>query len=143
VKLAADQKARDWDLLDFVDMMPATGKRIVKNSAITWDALDLDAGTVEIRGTVIRVKGKGLRIKPKPKSRAGYRKLRLPLWAVDMLRCRKRRAVPNEWGVVFTSPHGPAAGPEQHPSRPPRRVPADRLPLGDLTRVPQDSRHAP
>jgi integrase len=104
VKLAADQKARDWDLLDFVDMMPATGKRIVKNSAITWDALDLDAGTVEIRGTVIRVKGKGLRIKPKPKSRAGYRKLRLPLWAVDMLRCRKRRAVPNEWGVVFTSP---------------------------------------
>jgi hypothetical protein len=28
VKLAADQKARDWDLLDFVDMMLATGKRI-------------------------------------------------------------------------------------------------------------------
>lgn len=106
VKLAADQKAQDWDLLDFVDMMLATGKRIGENSAITWDALDLDAGTVEIRGTVIRVKGQGLRVKPKPKSRAGYRKLRLPSWAVDMLRCRKQRAVPNEWGVVFTSPMG-------------------------------------
>jgi integrase len=106
VKLAADQKARDWGLLDFVDMMLATGKRIGETCAITWDALDLDAGTVEIRGTVIRVKGQGLRIKPKPKSRAGYRKLRLPSWAVDMLRCRKQQAVPNDWGVVFTSPMG-------------------------------------
>jgi hypothetical protein len=25
-----DQKARDWDLLDFIDMMLATGKRIGK-----------------------------------------------------------------------------------------------------------------
>lgn len=106
VKLAADQKARDWDLLDFVDMMLATGKRIGENSAITWDALDLDTGTVEIRGTVIRVKGQGLRIKPRPKSKAGYRKLRLPSWAVEMLRCRQREAVPNAWGVVFTSPTG-------------------------------------
>ncbi len=89
VKLAANQKARDWDLLDFVDMMLATGKRIGENSAITWDAVDLDAGTVEIRGTVIRVKGEGLRIKWRPKSKAGYRKLRLPSWAVEMLRRRQ------------------------------------------------------
>ena len=105
-KLAADQKARDWDLLDFVDMMLATGKRIGETCAITWDAVDLDAGTVEIRGTVIRVKGHGLLIKPKPKSRAGYRKLRLPAWTVEMLQRRKRQAQPNEWGVVFTSPMG-------------------------------------
>lgn len=106
VKLARDQKAQDWDLLDFVDMMLATGKRIGETCAITWDALDLHAGTVEIRGTVIRVKGQGLWIKPKPKSRAGYRTLRLPMWAVDMLRCRRQQAVPNAWGVVFTSPTG-------------------------------------
>lgn len=106
IKLAADQKARDWDLLDFVNMMLATGKRIGENSAITWEAVDLDAGTVEIRGTVIRVKGEGLRIKWRPKSKAGYRKLRLPSWAVEMLRRREVEAVPNEWGVVFTSPTG-------------------------------------
>ncbi|MQA16135.1 MAG: tyrosine-type recombinase/integrase [Pseudonocardiaceae bacterium] len=106
VKLAADQRAHDWDLLDFVDMMLATGKRIGENSAITWDAVDLDAGTVEIKGTVIRVKGEGLRIKWKPKTRAGYRKLRLPTWAVEMLRRRQAEAVPNEWNVVFTSPTG-------------------------------------
>jgi integrase len=106
VKLAADQKARDWDLLDFIDMMLASGKRIGENSAITWDAFDLDAGTVEIRGTVVRIKGRGLRIKLKPKSRAGYRKLRLPSWAVEMLRRRQAEVTPNEWGVVFTSPTG-------------------------------------
>jgi integrase len=52
-----------------MDMTLATGKRIGETCAITWDALDLDATTVEIRGTVIRINGHGLRIKPKPKSR--------------------------------------------------------------------------
>ncbi|MGH3684476.1 MAG: site-specific integrase [Pseudonocardiaceae bacterium] len=106
VKLAADQKARAWDLLDFIDMMLATGERIGENCAITWETLDLDAGTVEIRGTVVRIQGQGLRIKLKPKSRAGYRKLQLPSWAVEMLRRRRVEDTPNEWGVVFTSPTG-------------------------------------
>src|ERR687884_393958 len=87
-------------------MMLATGKRMGENSANTWDALDLDARTVKIRVTVGRIKGQGLRIKLKPKSRAGYRKLRLPSWAVEMLRRRRAEATPNKWGVVFTSPTG-------------------------------------
>jgi integrase len=66
----------------------------------------LDAGTVEIRGTVVRIKGQGLRIKLKPKCRAGYRKLRLPSWAVGMLRQRQAEVIPNEWDVMFTSPTG-------------------------------------
>jgi integrase len=106
LKLAADQKARDWDLLDFIDMMLATGERIGENCAITWEALDLDAGTVEIRGTTVRIKGQGLRIKLKPKSRAGYRKLQLPSWTVEMLCRRRLEGTPNKWGVVFTSPTG-------------------------------------
>lgn len=79
-RLAADQRALDWDLPDFVDVMLATGLRIGEASAITWDAFNLDAQTVEVRGTVIRVKGKGLVVKPKPKTKAGYRTLRLPAW---------------------------------------------------------------
>lgn len=39
-------------------------------------------------------------------SRAGYRKLRLPSWGVDMLRCREQHAMSNKWGVAFTSPTG-------------------------------------
>jgi integrase len=106
VKVASDQKAQDWDLLDFIDMMLATGERIGETCAVTWEALDLDAGIVEIRGTVVRIKGQGLWINPKPKSRAGYRKLALPSWVVEML-CRRRiDGTPNERGVVFTSPTG-------------------------------------
>jgi integrase len=104
--LAADQKAQDWDLVEFVDLMLATGKRIGETAALTWDAIDLDAGTVEIRGTVVRIKGHGLVIKPRPKTKAGFRKLRLPSWAVVMLRRRAAVAEPNPWGVVFTSPLG-------------------------------------
>lgn len=61
---------------------------------------------MEIRGTVVRVKGQGLRIKLKPKSKAGYRKLRLSSWAVEMLCRRQAAAAPNAWGAVFTSPTG-------------------------------------
>lgn len=105
-KLAADERAVGWDLPDLVDFMLATGLRIGEASAVTWDALDLDAATVEVRGTVIRVKGKGLVLKLKPKTKAGYRTLRLPSWAVAMLRRRQVEAVTNPWGAVFTAPLG-------------------------------------
>jgi integrase len=105
-KLRADQKAVDWDLVDFADAMLATGLRIGETSAITWSALDLDAGTVEVRGTVIRIKGEGLVLKLKPKSKAGWRVIELPRWAVEMLRRRREEHPENEWGVVFTSPSG-------------------------------------
>lgn len=105
-KLAADERAVGWDLPDFVDFMLATGLRIGEATATTWDALDLDAGTVEVRGTVIRVKGKGLVLKLKPKTKAGCRTLRLPAWVVDMLRRRQAGAPTNEWNAVFTAPLG-------------------------------------
>jgi len=86
--LTYDDQAIARDLLDFVDMMMATGLRIGETAAITWDALELDKQTVEVRGTVIRITGKGLVLKPKPKSEAGYRTLDLPSWCVQMLRDR-------------------------------------------------------
>jgi site-specific recombinase XerC len=67
-----DDKARERDLPDLVDMLLATGLRVGEALAPTWDAVDLSAGTVEVRGTVIRVKGQGLMIKahqrPRPDS---------------------------------------------------------------------------
>lgn len=74
--------------------MLATGLRIGEAAAVTWDALDLDldGGTVEVRGTVVRVKGVGLSIKWRPKSKSGYRTLELPGWSVEMLRRRRASA---------------------------------------------------
>ncbi len=43
-------------------------------SVVTWDAVDLDIGLVEVRGTVIRVKGQGLPVKT-TKPAAGRRTL--------------------------------------------------------------------
>jgi integrase len=104
-KLAADEVAVGRDLPDFTDMMLATGLRIGETAAIVWDAIDLEAATVEVRGTVIRETGKGLRIKPKPKSKSGYRTLELPIWEVESLRRRKPvDARPDD--PVFTSPMG-------------------------------------
>ena len=69
-------------------MLLATGLRVGEALAVTWDAVDISAGTVEVGDTVIRVKERGLMIKPARKTRAGFRTLLLPSWAVEMLRLR-------------------------------------------------------
>jgi integrase len=106
-KVHSSKRAHACDLVDFTDFMLATGLRIGEASAVTWDAVDLDAGTIEVRGTVIRVRGEGLRIKWKPKSKSGYRTLELPGWAVAMLRRRwSAERTSNVGDAVFTAPEG-------------------------------------
>jgi len=60
---------------------------------------------VEVRGTVIRIRGIGLVIKPKPKSEAGWRSIELPSWCTAMARRRQDRPA-NRWEAVFTPPTG-------------------------------------
>lgn len=105
-KLLADPKAIRLDLLDLVDFLLATGMRLGEAAAMTWDAIDLNARTVEVRGTVVRLRGKGLVIKPKPKTKAGFRTFHIPSWAVNMLEARRAVQDENPWGVVFTAPRG-------------------------------------
>jgi len=101
--------------------MTATGLRIGETIAITWAALDLDTGLVEVRGTVIRVTGQGHIIKPGPSRRAGWRTIELPGWAVTMLRKRQADAEPDPWDVVLTSPTGQLRDPS-NTHRSPRTV---------------------
>ncbi len=89
-RLAADEQARSKDVPDLVAFMLATGCRIGEAIAVTWDALDLDAGTVGIRSTVVRVTGQGLVCKG-TKTASGARVLVLPPWCVEMLRGRASR----------------------------------------------------
>lgn len=67
--------------------MLATGIRIGEALAVVWSQVDLDAGTVQITSTLIRVRGEGL-LRKSTKSRAGERTLPLPLSAVALLRER-------------------------------------------------------
>lgn len=105
-QLARDQSCVERDLPDLVDMMLATGLRIGETTAITWPAVDLDVGTLDVRGTVVRVAGVGLILKQRPKSRSGSRRVELPGWAVIMLKRRRVELPGNEWQAVFPSPTG-------------------------------------
>lgn len=102
--LRENERAAERDIPAVVDFMLGTGLRIGEALAVTWSALDLGAATVEIRGTVVRKKGAGLMIQPKPKTRSGWRTLHLPVWLVVLLQDREH--ADNEWDVVFPSQRG-------------------------------------
>lgn len=96
--LSDDAKARERDLPELVAFMVATGLRIGEACAVSWPDVDLDAGTVTVRGTVLRVRGQGL-VVSRPKSAAGERELELPSWCVALLRKRGPSS-----GPVFAAP---------------------------------------
>jgi integrase len=96
--LSDDAKARGRDLPELVAFMVATGLRIGEACAVSWPDVDIDAGTVTVRGTVLRVKGQGLVIS-RPKSATGERVLELPSWCVALLQQRGPSS-----GPVFPTP---------------------------------------
>ncbi|WP_232807348.1 site-specific integrase [Geodermatophilus chilensis] len=109
-ELEADERTRRHDVPDFIAFMLATGCRIGEAAAVTWDDLDLDAGTVDIRSTIVRVKGQGL-VRKSTKTASGARTLLLPPWCVEKLRRRAARVgastdVAGAQAPVFSAPLG-------------------------------------
>jgi integrase len=84
VALASDSKADERDLPDLVSVLMATALRIGEALALRWADVDLAAGALTVRGTVVRVNGHGLMIK-ETKTAAGTRTLVLPIWCVETL----------------------------------------------------------
>jgi integrase len=106
--LTYDDRAVARDLIDVVAMMLGTGLRIGEVSALRWTDLDLDRATVAVRGTVVRLVGVGLMVKP-TKSETGTRTLALPSWCVEMLRARCDRSpkgLKPDVTPVFPAPQG-------------------------------------
>ena len=115
-RLRTDPQAVSQDIPDLVEMALATGCRIGELLAVRWEAfnddgepvLDLNLGTVEINATIVRIRTRGLVLQPRPKTAAGWRVLKLPPHAVEML--KQRRGLDHyrtDEGVVFTNPHKP------------------------------------
>ena len=91
--LVEDAQSVSRDLPDLISFLAATGCRIGEALALRWQDVDLDQHTIEVRGTVLRIKGGGLIIKSSPKTAAGQRLVELPSWAIAMLRDRRDLAV--------------------------------------------------
>jgi integrase len=90
-QLMADPVAVEKDLVDLVEYMLGVGCRIGEALAVSWDEIDLDAATVKIAFTLIRVKGQGL-VRKSTKTEAGRRTLPLPTSTVELLRRRRSKA---------------------------------------------------
>lgn len=96
--LDASRQARTADLPDLTRFMLATGARLGEALAVSWDEVDLEAGTVEIRWHLVPVKDEGLQRVAGAKSAAGERTLQLPRWCVATLLDR-RVAAEGTWPV--------------------------------------------
>ncbi|MGS0686759.1 site-specific integrase [Nakamurella sp. GG22] len=102
--LTYDDRAIARDLLDFVDMMLATGLRIGETAAVRWPFIDLTNGTIDVgTGIVVRARGSGLHIRDSDSSKPTARTLSLPNWCAAMLSRRRAVAIGD---LVFPAPKG-------------------------------------
>lgn len=86
--LTYDERAVARDVPDLIGVLVATGMRIGEATALRWEDVDLEAGTIDVNGTVIRLRGQGTVRQDNTKSESGLRRLQLSDWCLEMLRRR-------------------------------------------------------
>jgi integrase len=68
--LDSSEPARRKDLPDFTRFLLGTGCRLGEGVGVRWEDLDLERHLLQVRRTVLRVKGQGL-VERQPKTRSG------------------------------------------------------------------------
>lgn len=101
--IRADGEMKRLDLVDLWEFMLATGCRIGEALGLTWDRVDIAAGTVSIGPNVVRIKGVGLRIQDEGKTAASTRTIIVPAATVALLERRQREGIITDLGLVFPS----------------------------------------
>lgn len=101
------------DLLDVLDIFLATGARIGEVLAIRWQDVNLEAEppTITISGTVVMEKGRGAYRQDHPKTKAGFRTMKVPPFAVQTLRRKKAAEQPKPEDMLFPSSTGTVRSP--------------------------------
>lgn len=97
------------DLLTIVDLLLATGARIGELLAARWSDIDLEAGTLELTGTIVWTDTKPAKLMRQghTKTSSSRRTLKLPAFAVDSLMShRVAVTVGNQLDLVFPSAAG-------------------------------------
>ncbi|MEI7544358.1 MAG: site-specific integrase [Mycobacteriaceae bacterium] len=106
------EECRAKDLADAVTILAATGLRRSELLALRWEDIDLDRCVMQVKGGVVRIKGKGL-IRQDSTKGGDDRTIALPKFAVDCLRQRKELwRGPNTAGVIFPSSTGTLRDPD-------------------------------
>lgn len=106
-------RPRATDLLDVLDIFLATGARIGEVLAIRWQDIDLDAEppTITIAGTVVMEKGRGAYRQAHPKTKAGFRTMKVPPFAAQTLNRRYSAEQPKREDMLFPSSTGTVRSP--------------------------------
>jgi integrase len=105
-KLRASQFCRDYDLVDPITLLIATGLRESELLGLLWSDFNADDATLTVTGKVARPVGQGMQRYDTTKSEAGLRTLPLPRFAVDMLTARRHLPYLGEQTVIFPSTAG-------------------------------------
>ncbi|MGN1005599.1 MAG: tyrosine-type recombinase/integrase [Aristaeellaceae bacterium] len=69
-------------------MFLATGIRCGELCALHWDDIDLDKGIMNVRHTLVRLKGESIRTEPK--TSGSKRRIVLPTYILDLLKDHRR-----------------------------------------------------
>ena len=106
-------RPRASDLIDVLDIFLATGARIGEVLAIRWQDIDLDAKppTITISGTVVMEKGRGTYRQDHPKTKAGFRTVKLPPFALKTLLRKQASEHPRPEDMLFPSSTGTVRSP--------------------------------
>lgn len=106
-------RPRATDLLDVLDIFLATGARIGEVLAIRWQDIDLEAEppTITIAGTVVMEKGRGAYRQDHPKTKAGFRTMKVPPFAAQTLTRRYSAEQPKREDMLFPSSTGTVRSP--------------------------------
>ncbi|GAA5192357.1 site-specific integrase [Arthrobacter gyeryongensis] len=106
-------RPRTTDLLDVLDIFLATGARIGEVLAIRWQDIDLEAKppTITISGTVVMEKGRGAYRQDHPKTKAGFRTMKIPPFAAHTLERKHATEQPMPEDMLFPSSTGTVRSP--------------------------------
>ncbi|MEV7618864.1 site-specific integrase [Microbacterium sp. NPDC089321] len=102
-RVRADEKLVEWDTVDLITFMLASGWRVAEVCALEADAVDFAAGTASVVAQNVRVKGKGIVRQEFGKTDKAARTTHLPEATMSLL--RKRHAVLRDaTSLIFPTP---------------------------------------
>jgi integrase len=130
-KLRASDYCQEHDLVDPITLLIATGLRRSELLGHRWSDFDEDAGTLTVRGEVVRVAGKGLERIDDTKTDAGRRTIPLPAFAIAALGDRRGRPYLGEQTVIFPSTAGALRDPDNFAKQ--WRAARDELGVSEVT----------